>query len=120
MQSTHPAIADGQSSVLPMIDNTIAAAIEVKATIVLPGTVYNYGSDAFPLITEASPQHPLTRKGAIRVELSRTHLSAATKHGARVIIVRAGDFFGPRAGNNWFSQGLIKPRKTGGDRQRAG
>jgi nucleoside-diphosphate-sugar epimerase len=94
--------------VLPMIDNTIAAAIEVKATIVLPGTVYNYGSDAFPLVTEASPQHPLTRKGAIRVELER-RLSAATEHGARVIIVRAGDFFGPRAGNNWFSQGLIKP-----------
>jgi len=23
--------------------------------------------------------------------------------------VRAGDFFGPRAGNNWFSQGLIQP-----------
>jgi nucleoside-diphosphate-sugar epimerase len=94
--------------VLPMIDNTIAAAIEVKATIVLPGTVYNYGSDAFPSVTEASPQHPLTRKGAIRVELER-RLSAATEHGARVIIVRAGDFFGPRAGNNWFSQGLIKP-----------
>ncbi|MFC6979928.1 hypothetical protein [Microbulbifer taiwanensis] len=29
--------------------------------------------------------------------------------GARVLIVRAGDFFGPRAGNNWFAQGLIKP-----------
>jgi hypothetical protein len=28
---------------------------------------------------------------------------------ARVLIVRAGDFFGPKAGNNWFSQGLVKP-----------
>jgi nucleoside-diphosphate-sugar epimerase len=26
-----------------------------------------------------------------------------------VLIVRAGDFFGPDARNNWFSQGLIKP-----------
>jgi nucleoside-diphosphate-sugar epimerase len=26
-----------------------------------------------------------------------------------VIVVRAGDFFGPQAGNNWFSQGLVKP-----------
>jgi len=25
-----------------------------------------------------------------------------------VLIVRAGDFFGPKAGNNWFSQGLVK------------
>jgi nucleoside-diphosphate-sugar epimerase len=25
--------------------------------------------------------------------------------------VRAGDFFGPKAANNWFSQGLVKPAK---------
>jgi hypothetical protein len=28
--------------------------------------------------------------------------------GAKALIVRAGDYFGPRAGNNWFSQGLVK------------
>ena len=38
-------------------------------------------------------------------------LEAATRRGARVLIVRAGDFFGPQAGNNWFSQGLVKPGK---------
>jgi nucleoside-diphosphate-sugar epimerase len=38
-------------------------------------------------------------------------LRAASNNGARVIIVRAGDFFGPKAGNNWFSQGLIQPGK---------
>jgi len=96
--------------VLPMIDNTIAAAITERATIVLPGTVYNYGPDAFPVIAEDAPQVPLTRKGKIRVELEQ-RLEAATHHGARVIIVRAGDFFGPHAGNNWFSQGLVKPGK---------
>ena len=25
------------------------------------------------------------------------------------IVLRAGDFFGPGAGNNWFSQALVKP-----------
>ena len=94
--------------VLPMIDHTIAAAITERATIVLPGTVYNYGPDAFPLLTEDAPQHPLTRKGAIRVELER-RLQAASGRGARVIVLRAGDFFGPQAGNSWFSQGLVTP-----------
>ena len=94
--------------VLPMLYNTVAAAIAEHATIVLPGTVYNYGPDALPVIAEDAPQNPATRKGAIRAELER-RLRAATQHGARVIIVRAGDFFGPRAGNNWFSQGLVKP-----------
>jgi nucleoside-diphosphate-sugar epimerase len=38
-------------------------------------------------------------------------LLAASKNEARVLIVRAGDFFGPKAGNSWFSQGLVKPGK---------
>jgi nucleoside-diphosphate-sugar epimerase len=96
--------------VLPMLDNTIAAATAEGATIVLPGTVYNYGPDAGPLLTEDSPQNPATRKGAIRVELER-RLLQASRSGARVLIVRAGDFFGPKAGNNWFSQGLVTPGK---------
>ena len=93
--------------VLPMLDNTIAAAKAEGATIVLPGTVYNFGPDAFPLLAEDAPQHPVTRKGAIRVEMEK-RLQDASRQGARVLIVRAGDFFGPKAGNNWFSQGLVK------------
>ncbi|PZP58737.1 MAG: hypothetical protein DI597_18010 [Pseudoxanthomonas spadix] len=94
--------------VLPMVDNTIAAAIAERATIVLPGTVYNYGPDAFPLIAEEAPQHPASRKGGIRVQMEQ-RLRDATAQGARAIVVRAGDFFGPRAGNSWFSQALVKP-----------
>ena len=97
--------------VLPMLDSTIAAAKREGATIVLPGTVYNYGPDAFPILREDSPQRPLTRKGAIRVEME-ARLRAYATGGGRVLIVRAGDFFGPKAGNNWFSQGLIQPGKA--------
>ena len=28
-----------------------------------------------------------------------------------MLIVRAGDFFGPKEGNSWFSQGLVIPAK---------
>ncbi|KAA3511951.1 SDR family NAD(P)-dependent oxidoreductase [Agrobacterium vitis] len=96
--------------VLPMIDNTIAAARASGACILMPGTIYNYGPDAFPLLNEVSPQHPQTVKGQIRVELER-RLEQAAGEGVRVILVRAGDFFGPDAGNNWFAQGLITPGK---------
>jgi nucleoside-diphosphate-sugar epimerase len=96
--------------VLPMVDNTIAAAVANSARIVLPGTVYNFGPDAFPDLHETSPQNPVTVKGRIRVEME-DRLRAASLKGASVLIVRAGDFFGPRAGNNWFSQGLVKPGK---------
>ncbi|MFL1544983.1 NAD-dependent epimerase/dehydratase family protein [Pseudomonas sp. O39] len=105
-----PGYRNWAEQVLPMIDNSIAAAIAEGATIVLPGTVYNFGPDAFPVLHEDSPQHPQTRKGAIRVQLEQ-RLQDASRRGARVVIVRAGDFFGARVANNWFAQGLIKPGK---------
>jgi nucleoside-diphosphate-sugar epimerase len=103
-----PGYRDWEKLVLPMLDNTIAAARRHGARIVLPGTVYNYGPDAFPNIDESAPQNPPTRKGAIRVEMER-RLQTAANDGVRSLVVRAGNFFGPRAGNNWFSQGLVKP-----------
>jgi nucleoside-diphosphate-sugar epimerase len=94
--------------VLPMLDNTIAAAKANGAQIVLPGTVYNFGPDALPDLYEDSPQSPVAAKGKIRVEMER-RLHAAASSGCKVLIVRAGDFFGPGAANNWFSQALVTP-----------
>ncbi|SDD36468.1 Nucleoside-diphosphate-sugar epimerase [Massilia sp. PDC64] len=106
-----PGYRDWDRLVLPMLDNTIAAAGENGALVVLPGTVYNYGPDAFPVIAEDAPQHPVTRKGQLRVRMEAA-LQAHADRGGRALIVRAGDFFGPRAGNNWFAQGLVKPGKA--------
>ena len=75
-----PGIAAGRNSCCRCWTTRIAAASAVGATIVLPGTVYNFGPDAFPVLTEESPQHPVTRKGAIRVEMER-RLLAASKNG---------------------------------------
>src|SRR2546430_62784 len=38
--------------VLPMLDNTIAAARAERARVVLPGTIYNFGPAAFPVLSE--------------------------------------------------------------------
>lgn len=109
-----PGYRDWERLVLPMLDNTIAAARAVGARIVLPGNVYNFGPDALPAPTEESPQHPVTKKGAIRVDMEK-RLKAASQSGAGVIIVRAGDFFGPgTTGNSWFSSGLVTPGKPVG------
>jgi nucleoside-diphosphate-sugar epimerase len=96
--------------VLPMMDNTIAAGIAHGARILLPGNVYNYGPDARGVISEDAPQHPATRKGRIRVEMER-RLREAGQEGAKSVILRAGDFISPRAGQNWIGSGLIQPGK---------
>ena len=106
-----PGYRNWAGTVVPMLDNTIAAAKANSARILFPGTVYNFGPDAFPLLAETSPQNPKTRKGKLRVEMER-RLRAASDDGMSVLILRAGDFFGGRyAGNNWFAQGLVKPGK---------
>jgi nucleoside-diphosphate-sugar epimerase len=105
-----PGYRNWRGLVLPMLENSIAAAKASGARLLFPGTVYNFGPDAFPNLSEHSPQNPLTRKGKIRVEMEK-QLAVASSDGVRTLIVRAGDFFGPRTGNSWFAQGLIKPGK---------
>jgi len=57
-----PGYRNWATLVLPMIDNTIAAAKATGARILLPGTIYNYGPDAFPVLREDSPQRAATHK----------------------------------------------------------
>jgi nucleoside-diphosphate-sugar epimerase len=59
-----------------------------------------------PLASPDTPQQPHTAKGAIRAEMERR---LAETPGLRALVLRAGDFFGPRAGNNWLSQGIVRP-----------
>jgi len=106
-----PGYRDWDKLVLPMLDNTIAAAaaaVPGGARILLPGTIYNYGSGSAPVLSETTPQQPSSRKGDIRVRMEQ-RLREAALHGVKALVVRSGDFFGPRAGNSWFSQGLVTP-----------
>jgi len=105
-----PGYRNWATLVLPMIENTISAAKASGARILLPGTIYNYGPDAFPVLREDSPQRATTHKGKIRIALEQK-LEAAAREGVRSLIVRFGDFFGPKTGGSWFSQGLVKPNR---------
>jgi nucleoside-diphosphate-sugar epimerase len=94
---------------MPMLANTIAAARSSHARILLPATIYNFGADAAPVVKENSPQIPSTRKGQVRVEMELM-LQKASLYGVRSIVVRAGDFFGPGAGNSWLTRGMVSTR----------
>jgi len=94
---------------LPMLDNTIAAARVSNARILLPATVYNFGCNSARVLKETAPQIPTTRKGQVRVEME-LQLQKASLYGVRSIVVRAGDFFGPGAGNSWLTRGMARAR----------
>lgn len=102
-----PGYRNWKGTVLPMTDSAIAAAKASGARLAIPGNIYNYAPDAGPAIGEDAPQAPATRKGAIRLEMERRLRAASQNDGVKVLILRAGDFFGPAAPNSalsWLAQ----------------
>ncbi|HEX7761334.1 MAG TPA: NAD(P)H-binding protein [Caulobacteraceae bacterium] len=105
-----PGYKNWRGLAVPMLQNTVAAAKAARARIVFPGNVYNFAPDSGAAIGEDAPQVPVTRKGKIRVEMEAM-LRDATLEGARVLIVRAGDYFGPAAPNSLLGW-LVNRRKN--------
>ena len=101
-----PGYRNWKGLALPMLESTIAGAKASGARILFPGTVYNFGPDAGEAVDETAPQNPITRKGAIRVAMER-RLEEALEQGVATLIVRAGDYFGPRVGSSWLAQGML-------------
>jgi len=105
-----PGYKNWRGLAIPMLRHSIMAARAAGARLIFPGNVYNFGPDAGAVITETSPQNPRTRKGRIRVEMEAM-LEDAAKTGTRVLIIRAGDFFGPHQPASWFKDAMVKPGK---------
>ena len=85
--------------------HVVAAATSAKATILFPGTVYGLGEQTAAPLAEDAPNRPVGPKGALRVTLEDS-LRHSTEEGSvpRVIVLRAGDYFGPTVRN-----GLVDP-----------
>jgi nucleoside-diphosphate-sugar epimerase len=90
-------------TVLPMVESAIAAAKASGARLMMPTSVYNFAPNFGPEIGEDAPQVPVTRKGRIRVAVERRLRRAAEQEGVRVLLLRAGDYFGPAAPNSALS-----------------
>ena len=76
------------------------------ATLLFPGSVWNYGRGMPPVLDESTPMQPTTRKGSMRVEIEQ-RIQEACDRGMRAIVLRAGDFFGGGRGS-WFDLVIAK------------
>jgi nucleoside-diphosphate-sugar epimerase len=104
-----PGYRNWKGTVLPMVDAAIAAAEVSGARLLVPASVYNFAPDAGAGLDEDAPQRPVTRKGKIRVELEG-RLRAASRRGVRVLVLRAGDFFGAGGANSALDWLLLRSR----------
>ena len=90
----------------------IDAARALGATLLMPGTVYNFGRGMPRRLLEDTPQDADTFKGRMRAESERM-VEAATRDGRmRAVVIRAGDFFGSGRGS-WFDQAIAKDLARG-------
>lgn len=85
---------------MAMLEPAVKAAEQLKLQLVFPGNVYVYAPQAAPIDEQVSMSPP-TEKGVIRQRMEQ-RLQQATERGARVLIVRAGDFIGPNTTMTWL------------------
>ena len=95
-----------------LMEAAIAVARQLRATLMLPGNVYNFGEAMPPVLREDTPQAATGFMGRMRVQLEQ-RLQAATRQGdLRAIVLRAGDFFGSGTGS-WLDQAIAKDLPRG-------
>src|SRR6266705_1787359 len=100
LHALNPPYTDWPRLALPLAYVAIATAEAAGATLMFPGNVYNYGARMPPVLDEATPMRPTSRKGALR-ETIEQRMREASDRGLRTIILRAGDFYGAGRGS-WF------------------
>jgi nucleoside-diphosphate-sugar epimerase len=106
LNALNPVITEWGKNALSLAYAAISAAEANGATLLFPGSVWNYGRTMPPMLDESTPMQPSTRKGAMRVEIEQ-RIREATDRGMRAIVLRAGDFFGAGRGS-WLDLVIVK------------
>ena len=95
--------------IIPQITaQVIDAAQRTGATVILPGNVYHFG-DQPGTWSETTPPRPVSRKGAIRLEMERAYAAAPIQ----TIILRAGNFMDPDRSDCVMSQVYLRQISPG-------
>ena len=93
-------------------ERVIAAMGTSGKTLLFPGNIYNYAASN-RVVTPELAQHPQTPRGEIRVRVEQLYRDAAARGDMQVLILRAGDFFGPESQGDWFDLVMLSEAKKG-------
>lgn len=81
-------------------------------TMLFPGNIYNFNA-ANRVMTPDAEQRPQTVRGELRVRVERALEAAADRGDIQLIILRAGEFYGPGSSGDWFDQVMLREIKSG-------
>lgn len=111
VNALNPDYTKWDAQVPPLAASVLAAARASGALLMLPGNVYNFGSELPPVLSESTPEVGNTPKARIRIALEQQMRDAA-REGLRSVVIRAGDFFGAGSGS-WFDLVMTKDLARG-------
>lgn len=108
VNALNPDYARWDALLPPLAEAVLKLAAATGATVMLPGNVYNFGSQLPPVLRETTPFDGDHGKACLRIAVEEG-LQANT---ARSIVIRAGDFLG--GSGTWFDMAMTKPLAKGG------
>jgi nucleoside-diphosphate-sugar epimerase len=106
VHAVNPIYTRWDQEALPALQQGLDVAQRLGALFMLPGNVYNFGTQLPPLLQETTPELPDTRKAELRVAMEQAMRQRAGQ-GLRSVVIRAGDFFGCGTGS-WLDQAIVK------------
>ena len=109
VNAVHPPYPKWSTDVPRITASVIAAARTSGATVMIPGNLYNYGSDLPSVLDEDTPWRGDIRKGDIRIQMER----AFRDSGVPTIVLRAGDFIEAERTGNWFDSHIAARASRG-------
>ena len=95
-----------------LTEAAIAVTRELRALLMLPASVYNFGAAMPPQLREDTPKNPTTFKGRLRLESERCIAQATVDGAMKAVVIRGGDFFGSGRGS-WLDLMIAKDLPRG-------
>lgn len=112
VHAVNPVYTQWARDAMPLLRNGLDVAQRLGALFMLPGNVYNYGTQLPALLTEDTPAHPDHAKARIRVAMEAELQQAAAAGALRATVIRAGDFYGCGRGS-WLDQAIVRDLHKG-------
>lgn len=81
-------------------------------TLLFPGTIYNYSAED-RVVSPDLRQKAERPRGEIRIRLEQMLAEAAAAGDMQVLIIRAGDFFGPGNRDDWYDAAMLMDAAKG-------
>ncbi|MFL6800048.1 MAG: NAD-dependent epimerase/dehydratase family protein [Xanthobacteraceae bacterium] len=108
LHALNPVITSWAKQALPLAYSALFAAETAGATLMFPGSLYNYGSPLPLVIEEDTPMRASSHKGRLRIAIEDRLQEGAEERGVRTIIIRSGDFFGGNGRGSWLDLVIAK------------